>query len=208
MMCVLILAILAALVGWIFYRLESFPARTARQVSAGFAEVLNVQPKVTVNNRVIVEQSKSLIELAVVSRVTQVEHDSESQWLKSTKRVKLRGVYQIKAGFDLAQPFSVRIEGRRVFVEVPPPRILSVDAQSVEVLSLQNGIWNKVSAPELEAELRGLPILARQKASEAGLQKEALEMITARLREKFGTQFDIEVRVSGKRELMTEGAAP
>lgn len=208
-MCVLIMAILAALAGWIFYRLESFPARTARQVSAGFAEVLNVQPTVTVNNRVIVEQSKSLIELAVVSRVTQVERESESQWLKSTKRVKLRGVYQIKAGFDLAQPFSVRIEGRRVFVEVPPPRILSVDAQSVEVLSLQNGIWNKVSAPELEAELRVLPILARQKASEAGLQKEALEMITARLREKFGTQFEaIEVRVSGKRELMTDGAAP
>ncbi|MES2568437.1 MAG: DUF4230 domain-containing protein, partial [Verrucomicrobiota bacterium] len=110
----------------------------------------------------------------------------------------LRGVYQVKAGFDLSEPFSVRVEGRRVSVEIPAARILSVDVQSVDVLSLQNGIWNKIEPGELEAEMRALPILARQKASDAGLQKEAIEMITARLREKFGAQFEIEVHVSDR----------
>jgi hypothetical protein len=169
--------------------------RTARQVSKGFAEVAHLQPRITIRNRVFFEQTASVLELAVVSRQTQIERETEHEWLGSTKRIKLRAIFQVKAGFDLAQPFNVRVDDRRITTELPPPRILTVDQQDIEVLAFENGIWNRIRASDVEAEVRALPVLARQKASEAGLQKEALEIFTTRLREKFTPQYEVEVRI-------------
>ena len=42
----------------------------------------------------------------------------------STKRLRVRGLYRVKAGFDLTQPFSVRLDGAHgdaVHVRMPPP---------------------------------------------------------------------------------------
>ena len=192
-----ILALLATvLFAFLFYRIETWPVRTARQVSKGFAEVAHLQPRITIRNRVFFEQTTSVLELAVVSRQTQIEREMEHEWLGSTKRIKLRAIFQVKAGFDLAQPFNVRVDDRRITTELPPPRILTVDQQDIEVLAFENGIWNRIQASDVEAEVRALPVLARQKASEAGLQKEALEIFTTRLREKFTPQYEVEVHIA------------
>lgn len=193
---ILVVLILAMLAAFIFQRLESWPARTAQQLREAFGEVAMVQPKITVNNRVVFEQTASVLELAVVSRPTQVERETEHEWLGSRKRVKLRGTYQVRAGFDLTKPFSVRVEGNKMLVEIPPPRILSVDQVDAEVLALDSGFWNKIQPTDLEAELRSLPLLARQKATETGLQQEALEALRKRLLERFAPDYDIEVRVA------------
>jgi hypothetical protein len=100
-----------------------------------------------------------------------VEREVETQWLGSKKRIKLRGVYTVRAGFDLTQPFAVQVDGKRVRTELPPARILSVDQKDIEILAYENGLWNRIATTELESELRGLPIMARQKASEAGCRK-------------------------------------
>lgn len=192
---ILLVLIGAAFVAFVFYRLESWPARTARQVSKAFAEIAGLQPKITINDRVFFEQTTSVLELAVVSRQTQVEREMEHEWLGSKKRVKLRGVYLVKAGFDLTQPFNVKVEERQIATELPPPRILSVDQIEVEVLTYENGIWNRIRPTDLQAEMRALPLLARQKASEAGLQKEAHEIFAQRLRERFSPDFDVNVSV-------------
>lgn len=194
----LAILIVALLGGYVFYRLESWPMRTARQLREAFGEVAQVQPKITVNNRVVFEQTASVLELAVVSRPTQVERETEHEWLGSKKHIKLRGTYQVRAGFDLTKPFSVKLEDNKMIVEIPPPRILSVDQVDAEVLALDNGYWNKIQPQDLETELRALPLLARQKATETGLQKEALEALTKRLKERFSPQYDVEVRVANQ----------
>ncbi len=148
------------------------------------------------HDRVLFEQTTSTLELAVVSRETQVDHEIEHEWLGSKRKLRLRGVYQVRAGFDLRRPFHVRIDGHRVSVELPPPRILGVDQVSVEVLSFANGLWNKFNPEAVVEETGNLPLLARRKASEAGLQKEALDRFTEQLREKFGPRYDVEVHVS------------
>ena len=193
---VLIVAIVAGVGAWIFYRIETWPERTATRVSKAFAELGHLQPKITIRDRVFFEQTKSVLELAVVSRETQVEREFEHEWLGSTKRMRLRGTYQIRAGFDLTQPFSVKVDGRGIQTILPPPRILSVDSKDIEVTVFENGLWNKISPAELENELRALPLLARQKAGEAGLQKEAFDAFAARVRDKFAPDYQVEIRIA------------
>ena len=193
---VLIVAIVAGVGAWIFYRIETWPERTATRVSKAFAELGHLQPKITIHDRVFFEQTKSVLELAVVSRETQVEREFEHEWLGSTKRMRLRGTYQIRAGFDLTQPFSVKVDGRGIQTILPPPRILSVDSKDIEVTVFENGLWNKISPAELENELRALPLLARQKAGEAGLQKEAFDAFAARVRDKFAPDYQVEIRIA------------
>ena len=130
---IVIVAIIAGVSAWIFYRIETWPERTATRVSRAFAELGHLQPKITIRDRVFFEQTKSVLELVVVSRETQVEREMEHEWLGSTKRMRLRGTYQVRAGFDLTQPFSVRVEGSRIATTLPPPRILSVDSRDIEV---------------------------------------------------------------------------
>ena len=196
MTLVAIVAILAGVSAWIFYRIETWPERTAVRVSKAFAELGHLQPKITIKDRVFFEQTKSVLELAVVSRETQVEREMEHEWLGSTKRIRLRGTYQVRAGFDLTQPFSVKVDGRGIQTILPPPRILSVDSKDIEVTVFENGLWNKISPAELENELRALPLLARQKAGEAGLQKEAFDAFAARVRDKFAPDYQVEIRIA------------
>ena len=193
---VLIVAILGGVSAWIFYRIETWPERTAVRVSKAFAELGHLQPRITIKDRVFFEQTKSVLELAVVSRETQVEREMEHEWLGSKKRMRLRGTYQVRAGFDLTQPFTVRVEGARIETRLPPPRILSVDSKDIEVTVFENGLWNKISPEELETELRALPMLARQKAGEAGLQKEAFDAFSARVRDKFAPEYQVDVQVA------------
>ena len=193
---VVIVAIVASLTAWIFHRIETWPERTAAQVSKAFAELGHLQPKITIRDRVFFEQTKAVLELAVVSRETQVEREMEHEWLGSKKRMRLRGTYLVRAGFDLNQPFSVRVDGRRIETQLPSPKILSVDSKDIEVTVFENGLWNKISPAELEGELRALPLLARQKAGDAGLQKEAFDAFVARVRDKFAPDYEVEIRVA------------
>jgi hypothetical protein len=193
---VLAFLILVAAGVFLFLRIERWPGQTARAVRDAIAEIAKVQPKVTVNNRVYFEQTSPVLELALVSRPTQVERETQHDWLGSSKKIKLRGTYEVKAGFDLTKPFTVNVIDKQIVVEVPPPRILSIEQQDTEILTMENGLWNKVKAKDLEGELRTLPILARQRATETGLQKEALESFKKQIEERFAPEYTVEVRVT------------
>ena len=195
---VLLVIVLAAIGtgAWIYYRLETWPQRTAREVSRAFAELAGIQPKITVHDHVFFEQTSSVLELAVVTRETMVEREFEHDWLGSKKRIKLRATYGIRAGFDLTQRLSVRLDGHRISAELPPPKILAIDPRDVEVLAFDNGLWNKITPTDLEGELRALPDLARRKAAETGLTKEALDTFTKRLHDQLGSDYDIDVRTT------------
>lgn len=191
---VFLLIVLAALAlgGWIYYRMDTWPQRTTREVLRAFREVAGVAPQITVHDRVVFEQTKDALELAVVTRETAVEREMEHEWLGSRKRIRLRGTYVVKAGFDLHEHLAVRIDGRRIRVELPPPKILSIDTRDTEVLAFENGLWNKIEPAELEAELRALPALARKKAVQTGLPGEAVETFQKRLRDQFAPTYEIE----------------
>ena len=173
----LIVAVVALV---IFLRLETWPARTARQSSAelerlgkdlraGFIDIAHLQPRITINNRVYVEQTAPVSELAVVSRGIEVEHEFLHSWVGSSKRVKLHGTFTAKAGFDLRQHVTIDIRPTEILVELPHAQILGIEQNQVDVLAFENGLWNRISGADVQSELSILPQLARQKAAESGL---------------------------------------
>src|SRR3989454_2022021 len=168
----------------IFLRLESWPARTARQstaelerlgknLRAAFVDIAHLQPRITINDRVYIEQTTPVSELVVLSRRIEVEHELLHTWVGSSKRVKLHGTFIAKAGFDLQQTLSIDIRPDEIIVQLPHAQILGVEQEQVEVLAFENGLWNRISGQDLQSELSILPQLALKKAVETGLPAEA-----------------------------------
>src|SRR6478672_12795025 len=119
----------------IFLRLETWPARTARQstaelerlgknLRAAFIDIAHLQPRITINNRVYMEQTTPVSELVVLSRRIEVEHEFVHTWVGSSKRVKLHGTFVAKAGFDLQQNLSIDIRLDQIVIQLPHARIL------------------------------------------------------------------------------------
>ena len=191
----LIFLIGAAVLLIIFLRLESWPARTARQSTAelervgrdirdAFVEVAQLQPRVTINSRVYLEKTTAMAELAILSRQIEVEHEFLHTWAGSTKRVKLHGTFTAKAGFDLQQDFTVDLRPDEITVRIPHASILGVELKQTEVLAFENGLWNRISAADLQNELAALPELARRKAAESGILLEAETALQKQLDER------------------------
>jgi hypothetical protein len=191
----LVALIFATMVIVIFVRLESWPARTARQstaelerlgkdLRAAFVDIANVQPRITINDRVYMEQTKPVSELAIVSRRIEVEHEFLHTWVGSSKRVKLHGTFVAKAGFDLQQNLSIDIRPKEIIVQLPHAQILGIDQEQVDVLAFENGLWNRISGEDLQGELSMLPQLARKRAAEAGLPAEAERTLQQQLEQR------------------------
>lgn len=142
------------------------------------ADGLGVTPKITVRSDVVVEQSRDVLELATVERIARVNHVYVHTWLGSTKELRLRGDFRVKAGFDLSQGFEIDIDevpGRdapRVSVRLPDPEILSLEMIDLRVEE-DEGIWNRVQPAERQQSIRDLQRLARREAERAGILDQA-----------------------------------
>ncbi|PYJ37920.1 MAG: hypothetical protein DME81_06980 [Verrucomicrobia bacterium] len=178
-----------------FLRLETWPARTAREgtaelerlgkdVRSAFVDIAHLQPRITINNRVYMEQTVPVSELVVLSRQIEVEHDFLHTWLGSSKRVRLHGTFTVKAGFDLQQELVVDVRPDQIVIQLPHAQILDVAQDQVDVLAFENGFWNRISGDDVQNELAILPQLARQKATEAGLPAEAERALEQQLNER------------------------
>jgi hypothetical protein len=194
----LITLIIAIVVVVIFLRVETWPARTARQstaeleklgkdLRAAFIDIAHLQPRITINNRVYMEKTTPVSELVVLSRRIEVEHEFLHTWVGSSKRVKLHGTFIAKAGFDLQQNLSIDIRPNEILVQLPHAQILGVEQEQVDVLAFENGLWNRISGADVQSELSILPQLAREKAAVSGLPAEAERTLQRQLDERLHT---------------------
>ena len=190
--------IVVLLIGFIFYRVETWPARTGRHstaeleklgkdLRAAFVDIAHLQPRITINNRVYMEQTTPVSELVVLSRRIEVEHEFLHTWVGSSKRVKLHGTFIAKAGFDLQQNLSIDVRPEEIVVQLPHAQILGVEQEQVDVLAFENGLWNRISGADVQSELSILPQLARQKATVSGLPQEAEHTLQRQLDERLHT---------------------
>ena len=191
--------VIAVVVVIIFVRLETWPARTARQSTAeleklgkdlrsAFIDIAHLQPRITINNRVYMEQTTPVSELVVLSRRIEVEHEFLHTWIGSSKRVKLHATFTVKAGFDLRQNLSVDIRPGEIIIQLPHAQILGIEQNQVDVLTFENGLWNRISGEDVQSELSILPQLAREKAAESGLPAEAERALQRQLDERIRTR--------------------
>jgi hypothetical protein len=182
----------------IFLRLESWPARTAKQGTAelerlgkdlrsAFVDIAHLQPRITINNRVYLEQTTTTSELTVLSRRIEVEHEFTHKWAGSSKRIKLHGTFAVKAGFDLRQDLAVDVRPDEILVQLPRAQIVGVEQEQVDVLEFENGLWNRISGDDVKNEMSILPQLARQKAEESGLPAQAERALEEQLTQRIRT---------------------
>jgi Protein of unknown function (DUF4230) len=205
---VLVVLIVALAICFIIFRIETWPARTAKQatgelermanqVRAVFIDIAHLQPRVTINNRIYMEQTLPASELAVVSRRIEVEHEFVHTWAGSSKRIRLHGTFIAKAGFDLRQNLSIDIRPDEIIIRLPPAQILGLEQNQIDVLEFQNGFWNRISGEDVQNELSILPQLARQKAVEAQLPTEAERTLEQQLNDRIHVPLPLHLVFSG-----------
>jgi hypothetical protein len=203
--------IIAAVALIVFLRLETWPARTAQQSTAGlerlgkdlraaFIDIAHLQPRITINNRVYMEQTMPVSELIVLSRRIEVEHELLHTWVGSSKRVKLHGTFNVKAGFDLRQNLSIDIRPNEIIVQLPPAQILGIEEVQMDVLAFENGFWNRISGEDVQNELSILPQLAREKAVESNLPAEAERTLQRQLNERIHARQPVHLVFTNERK--------
>ena len=162
--------------------------RLGRKARDAFVDLAQLQPRVTIHDRVYFEQTSAVAELAVLSRQTEVDHEFVHTWAGSSKQIKLHGTFNVKAGFDLRQNLTVDVRENEIAVQLPHAKILTVEQEKVDVLQFENGFWNRVSAADLEKEMATLPKLAREKAEQSELMAEAEAALRQQLEARIGTE--------------------
>ena len=188
----LVLVTLAVITVLLISRCTDATARSIAEVRAAFASVLQVQPKITINERVVQTQTAPIAELAVVTREEQLSlgfDEHEQLWSYSLplteKKLTVSGVYRIKAGYDLHEPFSVVIDPatHRVTATLPPAKILSVEQTGDLSYQGEDSMLNRLSDAERTKAVNDLAALARQAAEKSTLGHDADAQIEQRLQE-------------------------
>jgi Protein of unknown function (DUF4230) len=182
----LLLERLASLPGRLIKSTSDQTASEIAKIRDVFIDLLHLQPKITVDEKVVLQQTATAPELAIVSRNVEVTRDAVQTWWGSTKSIRLRSVYRIKAGFDLSQKFEVQIHGSEIVVELPRAKILSAEPISTNVEELRDGLWNKIQADDVEKEVNKMPEIARAKSN--SLPDEAESTLKRLLAQKMENQ--------------------
>ena len=167
--------------------------RVGRDLRDAIVQITQLQPRVTINNRVYFEQTSPIAELALISQKLEVEHEFLHTWAGSTKRLRLHGTYTAKAGFDLRQEFNVTVTPEATIVRLPHAQILGLEQNAVELLAYENGFWNPISGADVQAELVTLGKLARDRAAARSLSAEAEDSFRTQLKGRIGNMPPVQV---------------
>ena len=189
---------------FLFERCTSLPGRAAkttvdqlerlgRDMRNAIVQIAQVQPRVTINERVYFEQTTAVNELALVSQRVEVEHEFLHSWAGSSKRLRLHGTFTAKAGFDLRQEISVNVQPEAIVVRLPHAQILGLEQNALDVLAFENGFWNPISGADVQSELATLARLARERASERRLPEQAEDEFRRQLTTRIRTSSPIQV---------------
>src|SRR5438046_6998609 len=160
--------------------------RVGRDLRDAIVQITQLQPRVTINNRVYFEQNSPIAELALISQTIEVEHEFLHTWAGSTKRLRLHGTYTAKAGFDLRKEFSVTVTPEKTIVRLPHAQILGLEQNAIELLAYENGFWNPISGADVQTELASLAKLAQDRAAARNLAAEAEESFQTQLKARIG----------------------
>lgn len=188
----LVLVTLALLTLLVINRCAATTASAIAQVRDAFASVLQVQPKITINERVVQTQTAPIAELAVVTKeelITLGFDEHKEIWSYSIplteKKLTVEGTYRLKAGYDLRQPFSVAIDPatHRIEATLPPAKILSVEQLGDLTFKGEDSVLNRLSDAERTRAVNDLAQMARRTAESSSLKHDADAQVHQRLEE-------------------------
>lgn len=146
-----------------------------KQVVGDASRFLQFTPQITVNNTVVIEAHKPILELATIQREQVEKYRFEHSFLGSKKVFELEARVRVKAGFDLKKNYAIDFDtvNRRVTAQFAPAQILSVEVLNYKIVADQDGWWNKITPEERQEALNSLRRQAWKNALQTGILKEA-----------------------------------
>lgn len=91
----------------------------ARRIGQDIRELFQATPRITVNNRVIVERESDIFEIAAVSQRFHHTYRWKNTRFGSTKEIEVSGTFQSKAVYDINEAFTIDIKDGRAVVTLP-----------------------------------------------------------------------------------------
>ncbi|NJK91839.1 MAG: DUF4230 domain-containing protein [Blastochloris sp.] len=176
--------------------------QTAEGVRKVFQRFANFQPQIFIQQNVVYEQSAPITELALVRKETRQEYFWTHRWLGSSKSIRISGNYVAKAGYDLREPFVVRVgeEPGVAVVELPQARLLSVEQVGPLNFKDEEGLWNRLTQADRETALNQAREEARKMILKSGLLNE-VELEARRQLEELGLKQGLSLKVGEKEKL-------
>jgi hypothetical protein len=195
----LVIITLTLCLAFLMHRARTEATRTAQGAIELVKQVLNITPEVTISSYVTYQKTSNILELASVSKEFPIDYTYENRTLGSTKKLTLRGQYTVKAGFDLRDRFTVRIDEKthHVRADFPAAKILSVQQNSYKVVQDSNGYWNTLKQQDQEAAVNAMNDKAREASLEMKVLDEAKESLRRQLLDlakKSGQEWEIQFR--------------
>ena len=186
------LAIIGGLYVLVVAPLERMMSRTKAGVERGLGQVLeavtNTDTRIVEGRAEIVETSEiselSLLEMRMSATRT-IEKSEEFSGIipMGTKKLIVRGHYQVKGGYRLRDGVSLRMEHGKPVARFPKPEILSVELIDFDVLSEDSGWLNKVQPADRAQILRELREQMRAEAAKSGMLDTVEATLRTRLRD-------------------------
>ena len=155
----------------------------ARQIGYDISKIFQVTPEVTVKNTVVLEQQTPIMELATLSQTFQHRYEWTNTWLGSTKKIKMTGSFQAKAGFDLSNKFSLEINDDVAVVTLPGPKLLSLESMDDVTFEDENGFINWVNMDDRSKAVNAFTSDAKRYAQEAAFVARAQEEMEKKMTE-------------------------
>lgn len=190
-------ALVAGLYFLVVAPLERAVSGTKAGVERGLQQVLgaitNTDTRI-VEGRAEIVQTAEISELSLLdmrmSATRTIEKSEEFSGIipLGTKKLIVRGHYQVKAGYRLKDGISLRMEHGKPVARFPKPEILSVELIDFDVLSEDSGWLNKVQPADRAQILRELREQMRQAAETSGLLDTVESTLRTRLRDLLGAE--------------------
>lgn len=171
------------------WRTAASVTEESRRIGATIAEqfdrTLNFTPEVRVNSVIVVAASQPVAEFVVLEKKALVRHSWSQTWLHSTKNFEIEATVTAKAGFDLQEPFRIRIDPVTYNMEtsLPQPKILSFGLSDIRVIRDEDGLWNKLTAEDRNQAFKALEKKAREQFKDSTLLVETVNAAEKRIRD-------------------------
>ena len=190
----------AAIIGGVWFLIVSPIERaltgTKTSIERGLKEVLGA---ITNRDTHVVEGRAEIIETAEIAELSLLEmrmsatrtiekSESFSGLPLGTKKLIVRGHYQVKGGYRLKDGVSLRMEHGKPIARFPKAEILSVELIDFDVLSEDSGWMNKVQPADRAQILRELREQMRAEAEKSGMLDTVEATLRTRLRDLLGAE--------------------
>lgn len=187
-------AIIAGLYFLVVAPIERVLSRTKAGVERSLDKVLgaitNSDTRVVEGRAEIIGTSEiselSLLEMRMSATRTIERSESFSLLPLGTKKLVVRGYYQVKSGYRLKPGISLRMDGGTAVAKFPKPEVLSVELIDFDMLTEDSGWLNKIQPADRAQILRELRQQMRTEAERSGMLETVESSLRTRLRDLMG----------------------